>query len=174
MKNILAVALLALAFLPTSAGASDGKAYTPVTSCVTSGGSASYSAGRLLNASTSSSMSVYCDLLVDSGDAYVFSQTEIWMLDQTSSGTVSCTQYSRYQSTSSYTTSSASASYPSGSGSTTTYTSSSPTELTISSGSGYSFTHSYPMWNYIACTIPAASSSSTTSGIISYYASEGS
>lgn len=168
------LSFLAFCVCSSSAEASDGKAYTPATSCVTVGGSAYYSAGRLLNKGTGASglMLAYCDLLVDAGDAYDFGDTEIWMLDRNSSYSMSCTQYAMYQSSSSYTTKSASASYPSGAGSTTTYTSSSPTELTFSSGTGRTFGHSYPIWNYIYCVIPPASGSNY-SGIISYYASEG-
>jgi hypothetical protein len=158
------LAFVAFAFgLSPSTMAADGKVTVAISSCNTSDGTVSASSGRLQNTSTTSTLTANCGLMVDIGTAFSFSQTEVWAIDLNGSAAVSCTQYSRYQSSSSISTASSSLSYPSTAGTTTTYTSSSPILLSGGSGSGYAWGRSYPIWNYITCTLPVASGTSASS-----------
>lgn len=114
-------------------------------------------------------MSLTCPLVNDTiGSSFDAGTSLVYFLDQTSSGAVSCTQYYRYQTSSSVSGMSSIGSYPSGSGNTNTYTSSTPTKMTFSSTLGPYDIRSYAAWAYFACTIPA----STTSGVVAYYTEE--
>ena len=167
MQTAKAFAVLGLSVVALSVStpgiAADGKAIVAISSCSTSGGTAAVSSGRLQNTSTSAALSATCGLMVDGGTPFSFSKTEVWAIDLNGSASVSCTQYSRSQSSSSISTSSSALSYPSTAGSSSTYTSSSPILLSGGSGSGYTFSHSAAVWNYVTCSLPAASGSSASS-----------
>lgn len=157
--------------LPAVASASDTKNYPAVGFCHTSGGTASISSGRLLNSSTASTMSVYCPIMQDEGSGLDLSETYVHVLDRTSTGRVSCTQYSRYQDNTGMYGVSDSIDYPASAGDSTSYSSSDPLQLTGASGSGYPWGHVNPVWDYLLCTIPAASGGNS-SGIFNYYVTE--
>lgn len=168
MNTVIKLALTLMISGINVAHANDAKGYAGA-ACAVSSGTGSISSGRMLNGSSANTLYLYCPLVNDSvGMDFVDNAGVVWFLDTTSAGSVSCTQYSRYQTTSSVSGWSASGSYPANAGSTSTYTSTSPTMMTFNGVLGTSDVRTQATWNYFYCTVPA----STSSGIIAYYADE--
>lgn len=162
-------ALSLIGLLGGSNALADGKGYAGAQCYANS--SASISNGRYLNGGTAA-ITITCPIINDViGSDFVDSAGYVWFLDLSASDAVACTQYSRYQSTSSVSGYSAAGSYPSGSGSSATYTSSSPTKMSFSGSLGTLSIASQATWNYITCYVPAVYDSSK-SGIIAYYVEE--
>lgn len=148
--------------------AADGKGY-PGGGCNAPGGI--ISSGRTLNP-TASSLSAICPIINDSISLDIVDTSPIvWFIDLNTSGAVSCTIYERTQTSSSASGYSSAGQYPSGAGNSSTYTSSSPTKMTFNGSLGAYDIRNQATWNYMNCTIPAASGNNQ-SGIVAYYLEE--
>jgi hypothetical protein len=151
--------------------AADGKGYSPL-SCYPSGGTVSVSSGRLMN-SASSSMSLTCPVINDSvASSFDFTDSKVWFLDQNAAASVTCTLYSRYQSSSSVSGSWSTGTYPSTAGSSSTFTSTTPTALSFSGTGPVTDVRTTASWAYFSCTLPAVDSSGNQSGLVALYTDE--
>lgn len=167
MRNANIMLLAALSSLP--AMAEDGKGY-PGAACQSRTSTAlNTDFGRALN-ETTSSITMYCPLVQDGiGGDFRDDTGVVWLLDQTLTGRVSCTQNTRVMTTNVVGGWSVTGQYMP----PEPFASPIPVKMTFNGVLGAGDIRTQAIWSYFSCTVPVRTTPTVQSGVVAYYASEG-